>query len=334
VAKLKGRNVSYISGALIVAVLLFVLFMAVTAKVEMTVVLESPVEKWTSYNNSTLNFTFTFFGPKKAACTLYIDGNATGYISAKKKVSTSIQASTSYSEGNHTWNITCVSKKKSASNSSWFFYDKTGPDIVWIGIFGPNTSFSNNSTITGASNITAIVNVTDNGKGVDSISVSTTNGTCSVIYLTPIHSGYQVNITCDYSNITDTVFLTLSSHDLIDIGPSNNNTSTQKIVVDHTLPELRVISPTEDKIEGNVTFNVSVRDYNTGVKDVTLNGKAMSLYEGDIFAGYWTIAYDTTLLTKNGNYDFCFIAEDYANNSNTICVTKYVENNKLLIRFK
>ena len=329
-AKLKGHFVSYISGAFLVATLLLILFMAVTAKVGMTVVLESPAEKWTSYDNSTLNFTFTFFGPKKADCILYIDNNVSGYISTKKKVSTSIQANKSYSEENHMWSVTCVSKKKHATNSSWFFYDKTGPKIVWVGIFGANTSFGNNNTTTSALDITAIANITDNGKGVGSISASTTSGTCSIISLTPIQKGYQVNITCNYSNITDVVFLTLFSQDLIDIGSANSNTSTQKIVVDHTLPELQVISPTDDKIEGNVTVSVIVADHNTGVKDVTLNGASMSLYEGDIFAGNWTIAYDTTMLIKNGNYEFCFTAKDYTNNSNTICVTKYVENNNLL----
>ena len=155
---------------------------------------------------------------------------------------------------------------------------------------------------------------------VDTVSFGHATGGGSVTWTTGTEgaSGYW-SAELDTIALVDGTVYSLSVNATDSAGYTNESLNIIEIVVDNSLPAITLVAPLEgDEITGELLFNASVDDVNTGVAFVEFGympaGGRFTWFNGTENADdYWTFTLDTMDLAE-GTYDVSVRATDFAGN--------------------
>ena len=166
--------------------------------------------------------------------------------------------------------------------------------------------------------------VADDQNGVRSVSFGyvRSDGTGSVQWIDGVQAtGGSWNATFDTSGLSEGTY-NLSVRGTDSAGNEEASPNLLKIVIDTSLPEVSLISPTGGDFRGTITFNASSEDNFSGVELVefgyALSGGEVTWFNGtDNGNSSWSATLNTTTL-DDGSYKLSVRSTDYAGLSNTL----------------
>ena len=155
---------------------------------------------------------------------------------------------------------------------------------------------------------------------VDTVSFGHATGGGSVTWTTGTEgaSGYW-SAELDTTALVDGTVYSLSVNATDSAGYTNESLNIIEILVDNSLPAITLVAPLEgDEITGELLFNASVDDVNTGVAFVEFGyapagGRFTWLNGTENADDYWTFTLDTMDFAE-GTYDVSVRATDFAGN--------------------
>ena len=250
--------------------------------------------------------------------------NVSGNWNANVNISTIV-------EGTHTMTVFANDTFGNVNNTESIniYVDRTAPNVTIItpkngrnyskSSFNQTFNVSMRDTLTGVKNVTFSFDNVTGSPANPAFNVTAVNG-----------SGYWA-ASYNVSNLAEGLnTVTIYSYDY---SGNLNNTNTITFTTDYTAPNVTIIFPQEGQnfteISYNQTFNISLRDTLTGVKNATLSFDNSSGKDFNITlvnsSGYWKASYNVSTLAQGTN-SFTVYTYDYAGNLNNTVTTNFNMN--------
>ena len=325
----------------------FALFINVAGAIVNSVNLISPPNAtWTNKTNETLQFIFHYQGnTTNASCTLYLDAQPVATNSTTlNNTNTTLYSNTSFGEGTHTWNVTCVDTDgQSGSSPTFEFYaDWTEPVIILIS--------PANNTWTNQSKPQFIFNVTDNLAPTLTCTLRVYRDEISIINQTN-SSVYSSSITTiqNDTSLPDTNYFANQNFyfwhiECIDLAANLNSTFNVyddfRLFVDNTTPKfvgtnfsIR-INPSNISIYDPVIFTLQFNETNVkyvGLDVVDLNECVVKIYKKPVTVFFGDPSQEVKEYWGNWNSEIFVLSNGTHNTTNVTVKMNEYENGYYLV---